>query len=90
MTPKEVYIICTKIVKRKKELENENKPIEKIIEILKQEFSDLFEKKPFIFKNIANGNINIQQFKEFAESAESVMQQMRSNTSGPPKEPVSF
>ena len=48
MTPKEVYIICTKIVKRKKELENENKPIEKIIEILKQEFSDLFEKKPFL------------------------------------------
>ena len=89
-SPKEIYNICKEILRKKKEMEEDELPEEEIHKKLQNRYSSFIENKPVIYRNIVNGLINIEQFKQFAESAECVLEQTRSNISGPPVNPIVF
>ena len=89
-SPREIYYICKEIIQKKKEMENNNIPEKEILDKLQNKYSSFVEKKPAIYRNIVHGLINLEQFKQFAESAECVLEQTRSNVDGPPKNPVVF
>ena len=93
MTPQETYAICKKLIKRKRELELQNAMSKQdVLVILNEEFSLLKETKPYIYKNLVTEKISLDQFKQFAESAETVMSQLHntdtnSDIANPPKPP---
>jgi len=89
MTPQEIYNHCKQLVQRKTELEKKLKKKESIISILEKEFSNLAINKPVIFKNIVSGKIELERLKQFAETAQCVINQVNNPSSEPP-EPVVF
>ena len=89
MTPEEIYNKCKQLVQRKTELEKKLKKRDSIVYILEKEFSNLATNKPIIFKNIISGKIELEQLKQFAETAQCVMNQVNNPSSKPP-EPVVF
>jgi len=92
MTPQETYYCCVSLMRRKKELEKKLKR-DSVRKILEKEFEDLFSTKPTIFKNLLSGEMSLEQFKQFAESAQCIMSQMNNPSSGSvskPPPPVIF
>jgi len=91
MNPKEIYKQCSLLMKRKIDLEKKLKKKESLKTILAKEFPYLATEKPYIFKNLLSGDMSLEQFKQFAESAQCIMGQLNStsSSSGPPK-PVVF
>lgn len=92
MTPEETYRACKTMMERKKELDAKNMKSVSVRKILDSEFPELCEKKPFIYNSLISGKITMKQFKQFAESTQSIVSQMTSaaNTTGKPPEPVIF
>ena len=92
MTPEEVYTLCKSLQSRKKELKEKNLRFDSIKKILDTEFAVLREKKPIIYNNFLMDKITLEQFKQFAESAQSIMSQLNGepNNSGKPPPPVVF
>tara|TARA_B110000285_G_C15019421_1_gene560761 strand:+ start:64 stop:345 length:282 start_codon:yes stop_codon:yes gene_type:complete len=92
MTPAETYAQCKSLQSRKIELMSTNLKSESIKKVLDTEFATLREKKPVIYKNFLLDKINLEQFKQFAESAQSIMSQLNDapNKSGKPPPPVVF
>tara|TARA_B110000438_G_C15754178_1_gene624346 strand:- start:691 stop:963 length:273 start_codon:yes stop_codon:yes gene_type:complete len=89
MTPQEIYNECKQLLQRKTELEVKLKKKDSVMSVLKKEFSDLATNKPVIFKNIVSGKIELERLKQFAETAQCVINQVHNPSSQPP-EPVVF
>ena len=91
MTPEETYQRCKLLLSRKKELLQKKLNQSSVQKILDSEFPVLCNEKPVIYKNILSEKITLDQFKQFAESAQCVMSQVHNpTTNGKPPEPIIF